>query len=372
MREAWWYLFSFFAAVIIALRVRGTFRSDWRRPEDVTFAAMVFGFAGGVLSKLPPLAALIDLWLGTNAAWLQADIVFISATCCGTLWIDMMRQPSLPKVGWPRLVRRWRFLILILVAGWMVTAASLEAPLWVTLERGTVETRGSLVVLSGRMVYFIFNAWALAYLAWHLHAHRQTAVSRDIYIRLTIPAVGLALGAAAPVIQLMGLWYGFFWPQYLVVVWPRFWWIFTAVQTSVYILILVTLFRPAYRAVIWLDKQRLAWQLRRLCRKINQVQPNLVSLPEREKVLLTSQELDEELMWLVTQVEALKWRLGQVDEDMVTVPAGAVMTEDLEEILCEEREAMKKLLINNQPANFMNMIGSPYALAWWYVKAVSL
>lgn len=361
MRAEYWYLFGLIALIVIAMRWQATRRANLRDPMALSFTLTVFLAAFGALSKVPPVAAAIDRLFGPNAAWLQADILFLAAMCAGTIWIDMMLQPALKERGWRLLVQR-RVGLLALVAAWMITAARLEAPLWSNLERGTVNMEGSLALLSSRLAYFGYNIWVLSYLAWGLYRARRLARDRVLYVRLTLPYVGFAVAVTAPVVQVVGLAYAFIWPTYFEAVWPRLWVVFTAAQTTTYVMMLLALWKPGYEAVIWLDKQLLIQRLRRLCDLVGQTRPDLVS--QRASRSLVARQPDAELAALVTEMEVVKHLLGSV-EGIVEAPAGAVMPTESREALLQERAGLQQVL-SSKPARFARVEGSTYALAWWY------
>jgi hypothetical protein len=366
-RAAFWYVFGLAAVVLLLYRLRPTRRVNLRDPMALSFTLMVFVAASGTLSKQPFIANAIDSLLGPNAAWLQADILFIAGMCAGTVWIDLLGQPALKQRGW-RLFLQWRVAVLTIVAAWMITAAQLEAPTWAALERGTVDVGGSLILASARSGYFAFSIWVLAYISYGLYHHRQQVRSREIYVRLTIPFTGLALAPSASVIQLLAVWYGLAWPELVPAVWPSLWVVIATIQVRVMILILSAFLSPAYRAVIWVDKQWLVRRLGKACEKIRRTQPDLVVTPKPGKALIINKP-DVILADLVNRVERIKHLAGSVEGGPIEAPAGSVMLAEDRNALRNERGVFSQLLAGEK-VTFARVTGEVYALARWYVAAV--
>lgn len=371
MRAEYWYIFGLFAIIILAWRWWAMLQvaqekdqpplDPQDRPLIFTFSFSVFVAATGTLAKLPPVASTVDWLIGPHAAWLIADIFFISATCSATIWLDLILQPSLKTRGWRLLFQR-RVGLLLVVALWMITAARLEAPTWTELERGAINVEGNFILGSARLAYLSYNTWTLAYIALRLYYHRRLVLDRDLYIRMTMAFVAFGVAVTAPVVQILGLIYGFVWSDYLEAIWPQFWIVFTAAQTITYGLIMLTFLPAGYRTVIWLDKQLLLHRLRRVHSELGQVQPQLISHQDERKRLIW--QPDPELAVLVSDIRMIKQLVGEI-EGSLDAPAGAMMSAESRQAVLRERAGLRQIL-NRQPGSVLDVYGETYALAWWY------
>ncbi len=363
-RAAFWYVFGLAAIALLLYRLRPTRRANLRQPLSLSFTLMVFVAAAGTLAKQPPVANAIDTLLSPNTAWLVADCLFIAGMCAGTVWVDLLGQPALGARGW-RLLLQARTVALALVVGWLVMAARLAAPIWASLERGTIDVGGSLILATARSGYFLFSIWVLATISLGLYRHRQQMSSRDIYVRLSFPFAGLALAPAASFIQLLAVWYGLAWPRFVPLVWPPLWVMVSAIQVVVMVLILGAFFPFIYHSIIWLDKQQLIRRLRRAYQTIQQTRPDLLKKSLEPKYLVDRQP-DSQLAALVSQLEMFKHITGSVSGRALGAPAGAVMPVAAKQALRVETAQFLSALAGENAVTFAPIQGDAYTLAHWY------
>lgn len=364
-RAEFWYVFGLAALTLIILRLRATRRADWQDPMAITFTLCLFLPAFGTLSKQPVIANVIDSIFGYNAAWLAADILFISGVCAGIIWIDMLARPEL-KTQDKSLFRQWRIVTLIIVAIWMVLASRLADSSWVGLERGSIDVDESLVLLTSRLAYFGYSIWGLIYLSISFYHQRQHMRDRKLYIRMTIPWAGITLAIASPVVQAIGTVYGFFQGEALPILWSSLWGIVTITQIGVATSILGTFLPPAYHLVVWVDKQLLIHRLLRVRRLIHQIRPDLV---EDVSLLgpgsLIAQDPDLWLATLVNELEMAKQLMGPATYEVVA-PAGSVMPEVSKYALKDEQIQFVQGLSSPEPVSGPKVTGDFYTLARWY------
>lgn len=370
-RAEFWYIFGLAAVALIVMRLRGTRLADWRDPMAFFFTLCLFLPAFGTLSKQPFLANGLDRVLGVNSAWLVADILFITGVCAGAYWIDMLGPLSQPKERWSvSLLARRRLVVLIAVAAWMVMAAKLEPQAWVLVERGGIDVAGNPILLLARLAYFGYSIWALVYLSRSFYNQRQQVRDRQLYIRLSLPWAAITLALAAPVLQVAGTWEVFIRPEFLPVIWPPLWRLITVVQIGVALLILAIFFEPAYRFIIWLDKQMLVWRLGRVLRQVERSRPDLFPKPliPEGKTGLVVADPDSRLITLVNEFEFIKKLIGPATYS-VEVPAGSVMPGVSKLALEDERTQLLRGL-SKEAVTVPQIIGAPYELARWYAAVL--
>lgn len=364
-----WYLFGLAAIALIVLRLRPTGRSNWRDPVAISFSLGLFLAASGTLSKQPVIANLVDAAFGPNAAWLQADILFLLGLCAGTYWVDLMRTPTLRKRGWSLLYRR-RTAALLAVIGWMILAAWLAAPTWAILERGGLDVGGSPILLTARLAYLGYVLWGLGYLSYHFYRQRQHMRDRFNYIRLTIPWFAISLALTAPALQLIGLVAFYLNPAWLPQVWPALWLEISLIQGAVAVLIVATFFPPAYRLVSWADKQLLVRRLLRARRVMAHSRPDLALGVERPGPGSLARDPDRWLATLVNEMEIAKRLMGQTTYE-IEAPAGGLMPDEARYALREEQGQFLRGLTKREPLAAPRVTGDTYALARWYAAVGS-
>jgi len=365
MRAEAWYIFGLLAVALIFLRLRSTWRhNEFKDPVSLAFSLGLFLGAFGTLSKQPFLAVWLDT-MGTNTAWLVADILFMAGLCAGTYWVDLMSYPDLRNDGW-KLLQRWRIAVLIFIAGYMVFAAQFHNFIWVSLERGGIDVGGSTLLLAARLGYFLFVLWALSYLSIAFYQHRKKMTDRFNYIRLSIPFFGITLAIIAPALQLATTLYIYIFPVQINILWPRIWLIITAIQLATGILIVFTFFPPAYKTVVWLDKQLLIRRLMAVIQTRKFTYSSRFGFALQPDVVLTS---------LVNEMEITKRLLGHhiiSNAEEIKVPAGRVMPDAARYALQEEQALIlqggKK---RNCKAAAHRVIGDTYAIARWYAAVVN-
>ncbi len=367
MRYDFWHIFVLFALALIFLRVRASRHANWRDPVVLAFSLGLFLGATGTLSKQPVLAGSIDSFLGLNAAWIVADGLFLIGLCAGTFWVDLMRLPVLREKPW-RLLRQSRVIILLAVLLWMVTTATREAAIFGTLERGGIDVGGSGLLLSARLVYFVYSVWALSYISLHFYKERSEMRDRFNYIRLTIPWAGITLAITAPLLQTAATLEGFVAPALLPVIWSPVWAFLSAIQIVVASLVIITFFPPAYKSVSWLDKQMLVHRLNRTCRAVAKSRPDLASASLPGRTLITRQP-DTRLAGLVTELEMVRSLMGQ-PADEIEVSAGGVMPDAARLALKGEQSQFLRGL-QSEKTMAARVTGEPYALARWYAAVGS-
>jgi hypothetical protein len=366
MRAEIWYVFGLAAIALILLRLRPTRHLDLRDPVAISFTLGLFLGACGNLSKQPAIARLIDTSLFPNAAWLQADGLFLLGLCAGTYWVDLMRVPSLREQGW-RLLRRWRVVALLATLAWMIAAARLEATSWAAIERGGIDVAGSPLLLSGRLAYLACDVWSLVYLSYHFYQQRRHMRDRFNYIRLTIPWAGITLAASVPVLQVFGMIEVFIRPDLLAAVWPPLWRLISLLQGMVALAIIATFFPPAYKFVSWLDKQVLIHRLWHIRQAMARSRPDLVQGESLKlaSVGLIARDPDLWLATLVNEFELAKKLMGQTTYGEIEVPAGGVMPDVARYTLrAEQAQFMRGL--TREPAATRKVVGDAYALARWF------
>lgn len=367
-RYSFWYVFGLAALALILMRFRPTYRGP-KGPLTISFNTLVFLSSFGTLCKQPILAESIDTLLGPNAAWLLADILFIAGLCGGTYWVDLLTQPDLlERADW-RLLRRLRVVMLLMVATLMVTAARLEAPTWSIVERGGINVGGQWLLLGARTGYFAYSLWGLGYIGLSFYRQLQHMIDRSYYLRLTLPWFAVMLALGAPVLQLFGTWYVFFRPDQNEWLWPLLWKPITLVQVGVASLVLATFFGPAYRGVIWLDKQLLVQRLWKAYKKFQRTRPDIVQpLPASPGSIVLN--VDWWLATLVNGIETIKILSGR-PEGEINAPAGRVMPASCREILKRE-QALFAQALSTQKGDMPPCLvtGDYYALARWYAMAI--
>lgn len=366
-RAEFWYLFGLAAVALILLRLRPTRRADLRDPIAISFTLGLFLAAFGTLSKQPVIAALIDAALAPNAAWLVADSLFLVGLCFGTYWVDLMRTPSLRQHGWQLLLRR-RVIGLLASISWMIATAYLAASIWQTLERGGFDVGGQPLLLSGRLAYFAYSLWGLGYLSFHFYRQRQHMRDRFNYIRLTIAWSGITLAIAAPVLQIVGTLRIFGRPDLLPVIWPPLWLLLSVIQLGVAVSIVTTFFPPAYRFVVWVDKQLLVHRLLHARSAIARSRPSLV---QGQAALgpagLIVRDPDRWLATLVNEFEMAKWLMGKMTYE-IEAPAGGVMPDVTRYALRDEQAQFLRGLNSTETLTIPKVTGDFYALARWYAS----
>lgn len=366
-RAEFWYIFGLAAVVLLLLRLRPTRRADLRDPIAISFTFGLFLGAFGTLSKQPAIAVLIDVVLGPNAAWLVADSLFLVALCFGTFWVDLMRMPSMRQHGW-RLVYRWRVAALLVVIGWMTVTTLLATSTWQTLERGGIGVSGHLLLLSERLAYFAYSLWGLAYLSFHFYRQRQHMRDRFNYIRLTIAWSGITLAIAAPALQVAGTLRVFAQPELLPVIWPSLGLLLSLAQLGVAVSIVTTFFPPAYRSVVWIDKQLLVHRLSRARSAMARSRPDLL---QGQAALgpagLVVRDPDRWLATLVNEFEMAKWLMGKMTYE-IEAPAGGVMPDVTRYALRDEQAQFLRGLTSTETLTIPKVTGDFYALARWYAS----
>lgn len=366
-RADFWYIFGLAALTLMALRLRSTRPAALRDPMALTFTLCLFLPALGTLSKQPGLAYWLDVWLGPNAAWLVADSLFIAGVCAGTYWIDFLGDPAQKAAGW-RLLTRWRVAALAGVIAWMVVTARWEAAAWAMLERGGIDVAGQAGLLSGRMAYFGYSLWGLVYLSRGFYRQRQRLRDRVIYIRLTLAWTAITLAIAAPLIQVGGTCLIFIRPDLLPLLWPSLWQLLSLTQIGVAVFILATFLAPAYRLVIWLDKQILIYRLLWLRRRINRSRPDLLEpTPPLGRPGLPAQQVDLWLATLVNEVEFVKTVISPAPAGVVIAPAGGTMPETLKQTRQMEQAQFGRGLAHAGVETYQ-VTGNFYSLARWYAE----
>lgn len=366
-RAELWYIFGLAAVVLLLLRLRPTRRADLRDPITISFTLGLFLAAFGTLSKQPALAGLIDAALGPNTAWLVADSLFLVGLCFGTFWVDLMRNPSLRQQG-QRLFYRWRVVVLLAVIVWMAVAAILAASTWQTLERGGIDVNGHFLLLSGRLAYFTYSLWGLVYLSFHFYRQRQHMRDRFSYIRLTIAWSGITLAIAAPALQVAGTLRGFIQPELLPTLWPSLWLLLSLVQSGVALSIITTFFPPAYRFVVWIDKQFLIQRLLHARNVMARSRPDLVQgQAALGRARLIVRNPDRWLATLVNEFEMAKWLMGKMTYE-IEAPAGGLMPDVTRYALRDEQAQFLRGLTSTETLSIPKVTGNFYTLARWYAS----
>ena len=366
-RADFWYIFGLAALTLLALRVRSTRPAALRDPMALAFTLCLFLPAFGTLSKQPRLAYWLDAWFGPNAAWLVADSLFIAGVCAGTYWIDFLGDPAQKAAG-RRLLTRWRLAALGGVIAWMVATAHWDALTWATVERGGLDVGGQVGLLSGRLAYFGYSLWGLVYLSRGFYRQRQRLRDRVIYIRMTLAWTAVTLAIAAPLIQIIGTGVGFIHPDLLPLIWPPLWKLLSLTQVGVAVFILATFLTPAYRLVIWLDKQFLIYRLLWLRRRIKRTRPDLLEpTPPLGRPGLLTHQVDLWLATLVNEVEFVKTIISPTVTAAVIAPAGGAMPKTLKQTRQIEQVQFKRGLAHERVKTYQ-VTGNFYSLARWYVE----
>jgi hypothetical protein len=257
---------------------------------------------------------------------------------------------------------------LLIVIGWMVTTTLLAASVWQTLERGGIDVGGQFLLLSGRLVYFAYSLWGLVYLSFHFYRQRQHMRDRFNYIRLTIAWSGITLAIAAPALQVAGTLRVFARPELLPAIWPLLWLLLSLVQAGVAVSIITTFFPPAYRFVVWVDKQLLVYRLVRARSAMARTRPDLMQGqgalgPAR----LIVRDPDRWLATLVNEFEMAKWLLGKMTYE-IEAPAGGVMPDATRYALRDEQAQFLRGLTSTETLTIPKVTGDFYALARWYAS----
>lgn len=366
-RAEFWYIFGLAAIILLLLRGRATLHTNLRDPLSLSFVLCVFVSMAGTVSKQPFIANAIDFALGANAAWLVADMLWLAGMTAGTYWIDLLAHPEQNKRGVKNLYTK-RLVALLLVSFWMVAAAVIHYPVWAGLERGTINTGGSAVILSARLAYLIFNIWLLAYVCQGFYRQRQQLLNRSIYIRMAIPHTAFTVAIAAPLAQAIGMLYTFAYPETLEAVWPLVWKFTSGVQLLSAVLILATFAAPIYRAVIWLDKLWLVYLLARIHHKIGKQRPDLI-IRRHRGIDLIARRPDAQLAELVSEIELARRLIGESEtEQELIVPAGSLMSYETRLKLFNDHKQFTRGLLN-QPTTVIKLNGDdPHALARWLVE----
>jgi hypothetical protein len=250
----------------------------------------------------------------------------------------------------------------------MVVTTLLAASTWQTLERGGIDVGGHLLLLSGRLAYFAYSLWGLAYLSFHFYRQRQHMRDRFNYIRLTVAWSGITLAIAAPALQVAGTLRVFAQPELLPAIWPLLWLLLSVVQLAVAVSIITTFFPPAYRFVVWVDKQLLVHRLLHARNAIARSRPNLV---QGQAALgpagLIVRDPDRWLATLVNEFEMAKWLMGKMTYE-IEAPAGGVMPDVTRYALRDEQAQFLRGLNSTETLTIPKVTGDFYALARWYAS----
>jgi hypothetical protein len=276
-----------------------------------------------------------------------------------------MRLPQLAEKGWAFLKSK-RSAFLAATIGWMVLTAGWQASIWGTLERGGIDVGGQPLLLSSRIVYFVYSLGGIAYLSLRFYQLRREMVERVNYIRLSLAWAAVTLAALSPILQLLATVEVFFFPQYLGLIWPGLWGTISAIQVSVAILVLSLFFEPAYRFITWLDKQRLIRRLLRAQGIISKTRPDLIGrLAQPKPNSLMVKNPDPFLAVLVNEMEFTRFLLGSM-ADSITVPAGGVMSAEVRQVLREQKQRFSQALSGQANSPLSSVQGDTYTLARWY------
>lgn len=303
-KAVFWYIFPSLGILIVLSRVR--LLRSLRDPLVRAFMLSLGFVALGSSCKAPTVSAWIDGHTFTNVSWLLADGFFLIGGYIGMHWLDQMGRKIFIATGWRKIG-----LLATLIA--MVTAVAAELPTFQRLELGGIDVGRRSALLIGRMAYFGYSLFFLGYLAYGLNYHRRRARDRHFQIRLTIPALGIAVSMIAPVIQVVGtlIYWVAPWPDLWLALWP----LVTGVQVVVATCMVMACLPgrgmdAVIGAILWLEKQILYRRIAGLHRLIAGECPEVVLDPIERWGWLNPRQIGHRLSRAVVEIADGRRRLS--------------------------------------------------------------